>query len=511
MTATRFIPVSTDYTDRDFDSLRTRIFALLRTVFPQWTNDSIADFGNMMVESYCFVGDVLGYYQDNQAGEAFVPTARLRKNLLALAKRTGYVPAGARAATVDATFTLGAAAAATVTISRGDRIKTADITTPIYYQLLSDLVFQPGETVKVALVEHSAFETATFESTGLADQSFILPATPYLDDSAHIEAQNGIFTKPPIPNDDNFFASGPTDRHFLTTVDQSDRATIRFGDGRNGAIPIGTVTVEYKTGGGVAGRVEAGALNRLEKTYTDANGAPVRVSVTNADPSSGGIDRETNAQIAANIPKALRVLERTVAREDAEIVAERIPGVARALHITSNEHPGIGENRGKLFIVPTSGGVPSSALLQQIRDEFAPTGRYPTTNTYQLEVTGAPYLTVNVSALVHLSTGASEVATRASITAALKRFFAIMLDDETPNPAINFGYYFQDQDGNPTGVLAWDDVRSAIRSAAGVSKLDAGSAGLLLNGNRADVPIDLFQFPVLGSITLTNARTGLAF
>lgn len=511
MTAERIIPISTNYTDRDFDSLRARIFELIRSVFPEWTDTSVANFGNLLIEMFCFVGDVLGFYQDNQAREAFVPSARLRKNLLALAKRTGYVPAGARAATADETFTLSAPAAATVTIPKGDRVKTADITTPLYYQLLEDLVFQPGETVKIATVENSEFATATFESSGLANQGFVLPAIPYIDDSAAVTAQNGEFTKPPLPNDDNFFASGPTDKHFLAFADQSDRATVRFGNGINGAIPVGTVSVTYKIGGGAAGRVEAGALNRLEKTYTDANGAPVKITVTNVFQSSGGIDRETNAQIATNIPKALRVLGRTIAREDAEIVAEKIPGVARALHVTSNEFAGIGENRGKLFIVPTAGGTPSSGLITQVKGQFAQNGPYPTTNTYQLDVTGAPYLRINVSALVYLKPGFSEEVVRASIMASLRSFFAIVLEDGTPNEKINFGYYFQDQDGNPTGLFAWDDIRTAIRNAAGVSKLDAGSAGLLLNGERADVPLDVFEFPELGDVVLINAKTGLEF
>ena len=36
----------------------------------------------------------------------------------------------------------------------------------------------------------------------------------------------------------SLMASGPNDRHFAVVVDQSDRATLRFGDGRTGALLV---------------------------------------------------------------------------------------------------------------------------------------------------------------------------------------------------------------------------------------------------------------------------------
>ena len=42
---------------------------------------------------------------------------------------------------------------------------------------------------------------------------------------------------------ENFLNSTPADRHFSVVVDQNDRATIRLGNGVQGAIPAGTVTI----------------------------------------------------------------------------------------------------------------------------------------------------------------------------------------------------------------------------------------------------------------------------
>ena len=48
-----------DLTSKDFDSLRQRLIALVQTVFPDWSDFEIANFGNLLIEMYAFVGDVL--------------------------------------------------------------------------------------------------------------------------------------------------------------------------------------------------------------------------------------------------------------------------------------------------------------------------------------------------------------------------------------------------------------------------------------------------------------------
>ena len=43
---------ATDYTDKDFDSLRLRLQALVRSVFPTWTDFNVGNFGNLLIELY---------------------------------------------------------------------------------------------------------------------------------------------------------------------------------------------------------------------------------------------------------------------------------------------------------------------------------------------------------------------------------------------------------------------------------------------------------------------------
>ena len=56
------LPPSVDYAEKDFDALRQRLIALIGSAFPDWSDFSVASFGNVLLEMYAFVGDVLGYY-----------------------------------------------------------------------------------------------------------------------------------------------------------------------------------------------------------------------------------------------------------------------------------------------------------------------------------------------------------------------------------------------------------------------------------------------------------------
>lgn len=85
-----------DYTDKDFDALRARLVALVRSVFPDWSDFDTASFGTVLLELYAFVGDVLTFYQDNLARESRLVTATQRKNVIALARMFGYRLHGAR-------------------------------------------------------------------------------------------------------------------------------------------------------------------------------------------------------------------------------------------------------------------------------------------------------------------------------------------------------------------------------------------------------------------------------
>ena len=122
--------------------------------------------------------------------------------------------------------------------------------------------------------------------------------------------------------------SGPFDRDFVVDVDDTGRATIRFGDGTygRGAAPATVFTVTYRVGNGVAGNVGAEKL-----MLTPANLGPGG-SVRNPLPASGGVGPESVANVQRDAPQAFRaIMLRAVTASDYARAAEKVPGVHRAV------------------------------------------------------------------------------------------------------------------------------------------------------------------------------------
>jgi len=149
------LPSSLDMTDKDFDALRLRLIAIARSVFPDWSDIAVASFGNVLLELYTFVGDVVGYYLDNQARESRLVTATHRNNVIALARMLGFMLHGARAAIAEAVFSLARAASADVRIAAGTVVRTREVTEPVRFQLLADVVIPAGALQATGAIENS--------------------------------------------------------------------------------------------------------------------------------------------------------------------------------------------------------------------------------------------------------------------------------------------------------------------------------------------------------------------
>lgn len=488
---------SLDYTNRDFDALRARLFNLISSAFPEWTDQQVANFGNILVELYAFVGDVFGFYQDSQAKESRWSSAQLRRSMLSLVKLIEYVPTGASAATANITLELAASPIGSVTFQVGDTFRTLDLVDPVVFQAVTTATISPGADPATAVisVENSAAAEDLVQSTDLPDQVYVLGEAPFLDGSLVITAGDGAYT---VQQD--FLRSGATDKHAVVAVDENDKAHVTFGNGVAGSIPTGSITFTYKTGGGPAGNVDVGAIAKAVKSYTDNLGNPVIVSVTNLLKAGGGLDRQTVEGIRQFAPKSLRTLTRTVSREDYETNALRVPGVVRALMMSKDEKPSVLENNGELYIVPAGGGAAADVLLTAVATMIDVT--YPKTITFRLRVFSATYLLVNIAARVHLAKGSVPGTVGPAIRASIASFFAIVAVDGSTNQAIDFGYYMD-------GALAWSDVFNVVRDTVGVRKIDDGLGALTLNGAAADLSVPVQQFPILGTVTLVDAVTGI--
>lgn len=189
------IPLSVDYTSRDFYALREELINLVKARVNvdssrTWTGDDPSDFGVALIEAFAYIGDITNYYIDRIANETYLPTATQRRNILNLASLYGYVPTGFRAAVLEVTFTntseendystsiseasgngTNVLFTAENTFQVGDRVTITGVSPSGYNQTNAEVVSATSTNFVVV----GSFE-GDYEEGGTAVKSYRLPA-----------------------------------------------------------------------------------------------------------------------------------------------------------------------------------------------------------------------------------------------------------------------------------------------------------------------------------------------
>jgi len=162
-------------------------------------------------------------------------------------------------------------------------------------------------------------------------------STPYDDTTARQTAVTGITTQDPrsalpeitlLSGTDEWvpvldlLESSPFDRDFVVETEDDGTATLRFGDGELGALPVSGLVATYRVGNGTSGNVGAESIANI----------PISgfTGVRNPIAAAGGVDPETSDQVRAYAPQAFRVQERAVTEADYATLAQSYPQVTKA-------------------------------------------------------------------------------------------------------------------------------------------------------------------------------------
>jgi uncharacterized phage protein gp47/JayE len=410
-----------DYTSRDYNSFKNDMITLVTTKVPEWTNVTESDFGVILIELFAHVADSLAYYQDKQANEAFLATAQLRKNVISLCKLIDYSLAGPVASTGQVTFTVPVSGL-DQTVPTGTVVGTPGSTTedPIYFELLADVTIPAGLTTGIGnVVEGRTYTDNLGNSDASPNQSFALPRTPAITPTiatttaitVEVDQGLGYETWAWV---DNIIESAASDKVWYFQTDENDVTYIQFGDGFNGAIPTNGAAIRatYRVGGGLRGNVGVG-------TITKVISGPVFVSsVTNANVTSGGDDKESLDHARVFAPASLKRNNRVVTLDDYKSIAGGYPGVVKAGAIDTVTPLNL--CTVNVYIEPTGGGTASPTLLADIEayiDKFRPV-------CTQVVMHSANYIYVNISATINVLAGYSQVSCESNVNLALINYFA---------------------------------------------------------------------------------------
>lgn len=312
----------------DFEMARRAITEYVKTYFPDEFNDFVAHNGAIMFfEVVAQEVGKLSLRQDMIAAECFLPTCTTE---LALANHLALINQRMRRqtpATADIEITVRTPVTTNIEIVAGTKLRANGIDgLPLIYEVYaapgdftSKIVLQAGKRGVIAFGIEGQFATAQlFTSSGGAFQSFTVTDPDMLEAPILVTVSTGTVEEVWRVTGEPIEKFGPNDKVVEVTF-LADQAKFRFGDDNTGKALLSgqTVSVRYRAGGGIRGRIGASQLtDTWQVTPLPPANAPAQLAVRNLGPSVGGTDRETLEQAKRRAPRDFSVNSSIVTNRD---------------------------------------------------------------------------------------------------------------------------------------------------------------------------------------------------
>jgi hypothetical protein len=460
------------YSNKDYESIRREFLAKIPQLTDRWTDFNHSDLGVVLLELFCGIGDMLAYYLDMQAAEAFLPTARQRQNVIDLCKLIGYRLDTPVAANTSLRFGLSAPLGTDLVIPAGTVCRALLEDGQADFETVEDGLIPRGVLTVSIPGRQGVRRTETFSATGQPFQRFRLTGEAIAQCSISVTIGDESWTEI-----GHFQDSTPDSLHFMADTDALDVATVIFGDGQKGAVPPqgAVITVSYLTTLGEKGNLAPGRITQiLTPVYSD--GIQVSLSVTNPVPATGGASRETIEHARRQAPAELRTLWKAVTLEDYIALAEGFPGVAKAKVLDTNDCQNIRYYNVHLAIAPDGGGLPSAQLKRDLADFLERRKAI----TVEVNLFDPIYQPINIDAEVYSWPGEALENVRSRIEYQLTEFFAF--------DRVGFGQ-----------TIHQSDLVALIDGVRGVSHLN-------MYAPRQDIELRAGEIPVLGNVNLELRR-----
>ena len=410
------------YITRSYQQVKASLIQGLTAKAPEVTDHSESNILIIIISMFSGVAEMLGYYIDNAAREAYILSARKYASMIQLTKILDYRVKASNPSTTDVTITFsdpvplqgsGFPYFLPVGIEAEDSNGIRFIS-----QHTSTVDIPAGsESIIVPVIQQlSVIDQLLGTSDGATlNQQYQLPSG-YVDMSMVAKIGGIDYTLV-----ETFAYSFPQSTHYIVLVDETGTAFLVLGDGSNGKIPGAgqQIIISYKTTSGASGNLPAGTITTLVTDLTPYLPATFTAEVTNLNDSTGGAAFESIEDIRKRAPLSIRTLSRAVTAQDYVDIALLHPGVSKA-----DTNFVCGKSLD-IFIVPINGGIAQTGLLASVLawlDTYKMVGTFPIPRA-------AGVTNIVLSMDVTLKFRADPVVAARDIKAAIKSFFSLAQQD----------------------------------------------------------------------------------
>lgn len=311
-------PVS--YVNYDYDDLVTELTNRLKAN-GVWKDTYESSTGQMWIEFFATIANLILYYVERRAEECFIGTARNKSSVVNLSRLVNYTPRRTVSAIGTLTFSIPTDLTVRIFIPQYTKCLTAN---SVEFLTMQDVTIEPGQlSNSVSAIEGELVELSLV-GDGTADREIAISDT-FVENDDHpaykpFSAFRVLVDGVEWTRVTSFLDSASADTHYVVRAELDDTLTIIFGDGIHGKIVEtgAVIAIKYIRSTGTAGNVyETAKVTTISDTLYDENGVAVtNVTVSNTSVMVGGDDAEDIDQIRLNAPSVFATGDRLVTKTD---------------------------------------------------------------------------------------------------------------------------------------------------------------------------------------------------
>jgi hypothetical protein len=327
----------------------------------RWTDFLASNFGVELLEAFAYEAALMNYYLNMNVNECFLPTAKTKTSVYALARTIGYKPSPPSQATVTVKFMIEEAHNYPIYIPKYTKLLSVD---GIPFYTNENKTIYPGELYVEVEAKSGTIITESIISNGIPRYRYKLQKSPV----------NKIETV--LVNDEeytqvDFIDTRGSVKQFTIDYDEEFNAYITFGDGNYGVNPDKNLLIDvtYIIGADKSHNVMPFTITEIfDLIYDSENNTITNIKVTNEQAAVGASDAESIDEVKRNVPSIYRTQHRCVTLQDYKDVALSIPSVKKAAVIDNSIMDEIGIFGVKVSILPEKGRYPNDAFRQYVKD-----------------------------------------------------------------------------------------------------------------------------------------------